>query len=145
MTILNSLHRGRLFILIGAFMIMAAAFLPWIAASVLFEDAPGVEEGIAIGWEGDGYLTGAVGLILLVGSLSSKGSPGKRYSLAGSILGFLVCLVILSDVLAIVRIAPEAGVLASTGVGLYLTFIGGVLAIIGGLHFTPMDMALAPS
>ena len=131
------MNKGQLIMLIGALGLIISAFLPWISVSALYGNAPGAEEGIAIGWEGDGFITGGIGLILLIGAFTSKGNPGKRYSIAGAIFGLLACVAIFTDFLAIAKIGPEAGILASTDIGLYLTLVGGIITIIGGLQMTP--------
>ncbi|TFH33605.1 MAG: hypothetical protein E4G99_11215 [Anaerolineales bacterium] len=131
------MNRGRLIMQIGAIGLIISAFLPWISVSNLYGNAPGAEEGIAIGWEGDGFITGGIGLILLVSTFMSKGKAGKRYSIVGAVFGLLACVAIFTDFQAIVKMRPEAGILASTDIGLYLTLVGGIVAIIGGLQMTP--------
>ena len=131
------MNKNQLIMVIGALILIIAAFLPWINVSALYGNVPGIDEGIAAGWEGDGFITGGIGLILLVSAFMIKGNPGKRYSITGAIFGLLTCSVILSDFLAIIRIGPEAGILASTCIGLYLTFAGGLLAIFSGLQMIP--------
>ena len=131
------MNKGQLIMLIGALSLIIASFLPWISVSALYGNASGVGEKIAIGWEGDGYFTGGIGLILLIGTFTSKGNPGKRYSIAGAIFGLLACVAIFTEFLAIAKIGPEAGILASTDIGLYLALMGGIFAIIGGLQMTP--------
>jgi hypothetical protein len=131
------MNKGQLIMLIGALGLIVASFLPWISVSALYGDASGVDESIAIGWEGDGYFTGGIGLILLLGVFTSKGNPGKRYSIAGAIFGLLACFMIFTDFLAIAKKEPDVGILASTDIGLYLTLLGGIIAIVGGLQMTP--------
>lgn len=131
------MNKCQLITLAGVLGLLGGAFLPWISVIALFGNIPGVDEGIAIGWEGDGFITGGIGLILLLRVLTSRGMPGKRYSIAGAILGLLAGVVIIADVLRIAEIGPEAGMLASTDVGLYLTFVGAIVAMIGGLQMTP--------
>jgi hypothetical protein len=134
----GQMNKGQKITLIGALSLLIAAFLPWISVTALYGNVPGVEEGIAIGWEGDGIITGGIGLILLIGVLLCKGRPGKRYSIAGAIFGSLACAVVLMDFRAIAKIGPDAGIFASTDVGLYLTLAGALVAVIGGLQMTPI-------
>ena len=131
------MNKGQLIMLIGALGLIIASFLPWISVSALYGNAPGVDERIAIGWEGDGYFTGGIGLILLLGAFTSRGNPGKRYSLAGAVFGLLACIAIFTEFLAIAKREPEVGILASTEIGLYLALVGGMIAIFGGLQITP--------
>lgn len=132
----KNIEKYQLILLIGAISLILAAFLPWIDVYELYGNVPGVNEGIEIGWEGDGFITGGIGLILILGIITSKGIPRKMYSIAGAIFGVLAISVIIADFFAIVRVAPRAGVLASTDVGLYLTFVGGLCAIIGSILAT---------
>jgi len=132
------MNKGQQITLIGALALLIAAFLPWISVTALYGNSPGIEEGIAVGWEGDGIMTGGIGLILLIGALLSKGRPGKKFSIAGAIFGLLACAVVISDFLAIAEIGPDAGLFASTDVGLYLTLVGALIVVIGGLQMTPM-------
>jgi hypothetical protein len=134
----GQMNKGQQITLIGAFALLIAAFLPWISVTALYGNVPGVEEGVAIGWEGDGIMTGGIGLILLIGVLFNKGKPGKRYSIAGAIFGLLACAVVLTDFRAMAEIGPDAGIFASTDVGLYITLAGALVAVIGGLQVTPM-------
>lgn len=132
------MNKGQQITLIGGLVLLIAAFLPWISATALFGNIPGIDEGIAIGWEGDGIMTGGIGLILLIVALLSKGRPGKRYSIAGAIFGLLACGIVLSDFLRIVEIGPNAGIFASIGVGLYLTLAGALAIVMGGLQMIPV-------
>ena len=102
--------------------------------AVLFGDAAIGHEGLAIGWEGDGVITGGIGALLLLGSLFYKGKPGKIYSLQITTLGLLVCWLIFLDFRRIAEIGPSAGLLAATDVGLYLTIAGGLAAVASGLQ-----------
>lgn len=128
------MNKGQLITLFGAFGLAIAVFLPWISVTALFGNIPGVDEGIAVGWEGDGIMTGGIGLILLIGILFSKGSPKRWYSTASVIFGLLACVVVLSDFRRIAEIGPDAGIFASTAVGLYLTVVSAIVVVIGGLQ-----------
>ena len=50
----------------------------------------------------------------------------------------MACAVVLTDFRAIAEIGPDAGIFASTDVGLYLTLVGAFIAVIGGLQITPI-------
>lgn len=133
------MKRTQIIILFGGVALIVAAFLPWMKPVVLFGEAAIGHEGIAIGWEGDGFFTGGVGAILLVISLFYKGKPGKIYSLLITALGLLVCWMILSDFRRIAEIGPSAGILAATDIGLFLTLAGGLAVVIGGLLKVPPE------
>ncbi|MCB2178435.1 hypothetical protein KQH61_03380 [bacterium] len=124
------MNKSQLLMAIGALGLIIAAFLPWISSEVLF----GMDRGIDIGWEGDGYVTGGIGLILFLGILTLRKRADKRFPILGILFGLLICAAIIADFLRIVEIAPQGNILASTDIGLYLTFTCGLLVVISGLY-----------
>lgn len=86
---------------------------------------------MAIGWEGDGVLTAAIGIVLILGELWAGGEVHRRHSLLAAALAALAAAVVLLDVRRILEIAPEAGFFAATDIGLYVTFAGSLLAFVG--------------
>jgi hypothetical protein len=115
------------------------AFLPWILVPDLFGLVGPAYESIEVGWEGDGIVTGWIGVILLVGALLSRGRAGRRYSVPGAILAAITVSVVLLDFQRILEIGPSTGFFAATDIGLYATLLGGLLAIIGSLRKTALD------
>jgi hypothetical protein len=128
------MKRSQQIILLGSIALLLGAFLPWISVPNLFGKAGPSYEGIEIGWEGDGIVTGGIGSLLLLGVLMFKGRFGKKFSLAEVILGFLAGTIVLLDFLRIAELDPAAGVIAATDVGLYITLFGALIALIGGVH-----------
>ena len=128
------MNQAQKITLIGALVLIIAAFLPWIKPTVLFGEAAISQESIAVGWEGDGIITGGVGWILLLVAFFFKGKPGKMYSLQIATAGLLACCVIFSDFRRIAEVGPTTGILAATDIGLYLTLAGGLVIIAGGLQ-----------
>jgi hypothetical protein len=53
--------------------------------------------------------------------------------LAGIVLAALAASVVLLDFRRILEIAPEAGFYAATDIGIYMTLVGALLALIGCL------------
>ncbi len=135
------MKRAQIITFLGGTALIVAAFLPWIKPVVLFGEAAIGYERLAIGWEGDGFVTGGVGAILLLVSLFYKGKPGKIYSLLVTVSGLLVCSAVLSDFRRIAEIGPSAGILAATDIGLFLTLAGGFAVVIGGLLKVPTEAA----
>jgi hypothetical protein len=135
------MKRAQIITFLGGTALIVAAFLPWMKPVALFGEAAIGHEGIAIGWEGDGFVTGGVGVILIFVTLFYKGKPGKIYSLQTTALGLLACWVILSDFRRIAEIGPSAGILAATDIGLFLTLVGGLSVVIGGLLKVPPEAA----
>lgn len=120
--------------IVGSIILIIGAFLPWISVANLFGKAGSAYEGIAVGWEGDGVLTGGIGLLLLLGTLVFKGSSEKKYAIIGVILAFLVGVIVFLDFLRIAELQPESGIFAATGLGLYMTLLGVLFAVVGGLQ-----------
>ena len=54
-------------------------------------------EGIEVGWEGDGFLTSGVGLILILGELLFGGVSRRWFTLTGVVLAALAALVVFLD------------------------------------------------
>lgn len=128
------MKRGKLMTLIGSIVLIIGAFLPWISVASLFGKTGPAYEGIAIGWEGDGVITGGIGLLLLLGAMLFKGSSGKKYAILRVVLALVVGAVVFLDFLRIAELQPESGIIAATGFGLYVTLLGALFAVIGGLQ-----------
>jgi len=103
-----------------------------MSVPVLFGVEGPAFEAIEIGWEDNGFITGGIGLILLLVVIFWKGGIGKRYSIPGAILAALAALVVIGCFQRILEINPGAGFFATTDTGIYLTLIGALLALIGG-------------
>ena len=125
------MNKSRLLILVGSFALIVGGFLPWISVSNLFGLSGPSYEGIAVGWEGDGFLTAAIGLILLLGELFLRGMSHRRFTLIGGFLAILAASVVFLDFRRILEIAPEAGFFAATDIGIYVTLAGALLVLIG--------------
>jgi len=133
------MRTNRMLVRIGGFILILGSRLPWMSVPVLFSVEGPAFEAIEIGWEGDGFITGGIGLILLLVGIFWKGRIAKRYSIPGAILAALAVLVVFGDFNRILEIDPEAGSFAATDVGIYVTLIGALLALVGALYRTPVD------
>jgi hypothetical protein len=130
---------NRTLVLIGGMILILGSRLPWISVSVLYGVEGPAFEAIEIGWEGDGFITGGIGLILLLVGIFWRGRIEKRYSIPGAILAALAVLVVFGDFYSILEIDPGAGFLAATDVGIYVTLLGALLALAGALYRIPVD------
>ena len=130
---------NRMLVLIGGLILVLGSRLPWISVPVLFGVEGPAFEAIEIGWEGDGLVTGGIGLILLLVAIFWSGRIEKRYSFPGAILATLAILVVIGDFYRILKIGPDAGFFAATDVGIYVTLIGALLALVGALYRTSVD------
>ena len=133
------MRTNRLLVLIGGLILILGSRLPWMSVPVLFGVQGPAVEAIEIGWEGDGLITGGIGLILLLVGIFWRGRIEKRYSIPGAILAALAVLVVIGDFYRILEIDPDAGFLAATDVGIYVTLIGAILALVGALYHASVD------
>ena len=90
-------------------------------------------EGIEVGWEGDGFITAGIGLILLFSELLFGGESRRWFTLTRVVLATLAASVVFLDFRRILELAPEAGFYAATDIGIYMTLVGALLALIGCL------------
>ena len=127
------MDKRKILVLAGSFLLIIAGFLPWISVPDLYGIQDPYYEGIEIGWEGDGYLTAGAGLILLLGELSLGLHSRRWLTFTGVVLAALAVTVVLLDFRQILKIAPETGFYAATDIGIYVTLVGALLALIGSL------------
>ena len=130
---------NRALVLIGGMILILGSRLPWMSVPVLFGAEGLTFEAIEIGWEGDGFITGGIGLILLLVGIFWRGRIEKRHSIPIAILASLAVLVVIGDFYRILEISPDAGFFAATDAGIYLTLFGALLALAGALLRTPVD------
>jgi hypothetical protein len=129
---------GRVFVIIGGVILVIGARLPWMSAPVLFGVEGHAYEAIEVGWEDNGIVTGGIGLILLLGGLFLGGRRGTKYSVPGAVLAALAVMVVAGCVWRVFEIDPSAGFFAATDVGLYVTLIGALVALVGALLKNPI-------
>ena len=127
------MNKGRILVLVGSLLLIVGWFLPWISAPNLFGLSGPSYVGIEIGWEGDRVLTTGVGLILVLSQLLFGGVTRRWFTLTGIVLAALAASVVFLDFRRILEIAPEAGFYAATDIGIYVTLVGALLALIGCL------------
>ncbi len=127
------MQMNRILILLGSLLLVVGARLPWISVPVLYGVEGSAYEAIEIGWEDNGFVTGGAGLILLVAGVVFKRWVGMRYSIPSSLLAGLALLVVTGCFWSIVKLSPAAGFIAATDVGLYVTLVGSLLALVGAV------------
>jgi hypothetical protein len=124
---------NRILVLMGGLMLIAGAHLPWMSVPVLFGVQGPTFEAIEIGWEDNGFITGGIGLILLLLWVFGRDRTGVRNSMVGTILAACAVLVVLGCFRRVLEIDPAAGFFAATDTGIYVTLIGALLALIGSV------------
>ena len=133
------MRTNRMLVLIGGLILITGSRLPWMSVPVLFGVEGPTFEAIEIGWEDNGFITGGISLILLLIGKLWRGRIGKRYSIPGAILAALAVLVGIGCFQRILEIDPGAGFFAAADVGIYVTLIGALLALVGALNRTSVD------
>ena len=128
------MHTNRLLVLIGGLLLVIGARLPWISVPVLFGVEGPAYEAIAVGWEGDGIITGGIGFLLLLEGMLIPGRRGTRYALLEAMLAALAAMVVVEGFYRMLEINPSAGIIAATDVGLYVTLLGALLALVGAVR-----------
>ena len=127
------MNKGRILVLVGSLLLIVGGFLPWISVPNLFGLSGPSYEGIEVGWEGDGFITAGIGLILLFSELLFGGESRRWFTLTRVVLATLAASVVFLDFRRILELAPEAGFYAATDIAIYMTLVGALLALIGCL------------
>ena len=120
----------RIILLSGGFLMMIGAFLQWGKVDTLLLDVS------LLGIRGVGVVTLAIGVVIMVLALLGKEKSEQRASITGALLGVIggaIALFVLAKPMAAAPQAPLDALL-TVGIGLYLTLLGALLAIIGGLR-----------
>jgi hypothetical protein len=133
------MRTNRMLVLIGGLILILGSRLPWISALILYGVERPAFEAIEIGWEGSSHTTGGIGLILLPTGLFWKERTGKRYSIPSAILATLAVFVVIGCFYRVLEIDPDDGFLRATDVGIFATFIGGLLALVGAVCRTSVN------
>jgi hypothetical protein len=131
---------ARITTLVGATLLVVGALLPWATMT-----APLVGIVNLYGYQGDGRITGGIGLLLFLGALITRATPGKRYSVAIGLLAALALLVAGLKVLSVGFAEAVVSGLAtgSIGMGVWVSVLGATLAVVGGLTKVPEVAAQA--
>jgi hypothetical protein len=134
------MYARRVLIILGAVILMTGSRLPWMSVPVLFGVEGPTFESIEIGWEDNGIVTGGIGVLLLLGGLFLGEKRSAMYSFAGAGLAALAVMVVAGCVWRVFEINPSAGFFAATDIGLYVSFIGGLVVLSGVLLKPPISL-----
>jgi len=102
------MHLNRFLVIVGGLILIIASQMRWMSTVVLFGLSDPVSRSLEIGWEDNGYITGGIGIILLLIGIFHKVKPGKRYSIPGLILAILAVLEVAGCFQRILEINPNA-------------------------------------
>ncbi len=130
------MYRGQQILFIGSLGLIIGALLPWATVT---SGVFGVSLNVA-GYQMYGMVTGALGLVFMIVSMASKGTPGKTYSTPTIVIGVAAILLLASVLMNLNRAVSQAdsgGLLTAIGPGLLMSIAGAVLATVGGLQEVP--------
>lgn len=121
----------KLLVLMGGLILILGSRLPWMSVPVLYGLQGPAYESIEIGWEDNGLITGGIGLILFLGAIFWRGKAKAGYSIPAVLLAVYAVFIVLGCFLSILETDPPAGFIAATDIGIYVTFIGALLTLVG--------------
>lgn len=130
------MNRPKLLTLLGSLGLLIGAFLPWTSMNSEYWKVSSTHAGI----EGDGLITAAIGVMLLLVALFVKGKAGTMYSyfvIILSIIAGFALFVNSSNYLHMNDTIYGKAAVYSLGFGMYLSFISALLAFIGGASRVP--------
>ena len=126
----------QLLLFLGGIGLLVAAFLPWS-----IDSSPLGDYSINWGYEGNGIITGGIGLLFIIGLIVRKGKLGKSDFAAGNILMLIAGALLLyntADVIYSGIVYTESGATTDFGSGLCLGLVGAMLIFIGGTLMAPV-------
>lgn len=117
-------------LLVGGFLMFVGAFFPWGKVDTRLLDVS------LLGIRGAGVITLAIGVVIILLALKGKDKTEQRASVTGALLGVIggavALYVFATSLVATSQMLPEF--VLSVGLGLYLTILGALLAVIGGVQ-----------
>jgi hypothetical protein len=130
---------GRLLALLGAIALIIGAVMPWAVLVTAFGTVQ------VYGHETVGLYTGILGGVSFFFALFVTNRPGKIYHVLIAILG-VICFGLTLDRYIIIaeNLNLSSYVNGTVGTGLYLTFLGSILLIVGGFLRFPAFPAPPP-
>jgi hypothetical protein len=121
----------KLLVLMGGLILILGSRLPWMSVPVLYGLQGPAYESIEIGWEDNGLVTGGIGLILFLGAIFWRSRAKAGFSIPAAILAVYAALIVTGCFLSILEMDPPAGFFAATDTGIYVSFIGSLLTLVG--------------
>ena len=136
-------HKQQLLLFLGGIGLLIGAFLPWSIHSSMLGDY-----SIHWGYEGNGVITGGIGLLLIIGLMIRKGKLGKSDYVAGNILAVFAGVLLLFNIADVIYsgiVYTESGATTDMGSGLCFGLVGAMLIFIGGTLKHPALQGTLPS
>lgn len=129
------MHSCRKLVLCGSLALIAGAFLPWSEWG-----CPSLHSSVHIlGLDGEGSASAIIGLLLLGMCLTKRAKPSSHYSLIGTLLASCAGAIAAENIFEVAgKISAtlaesSTDIVASVGIGLFVTLAGALLALGGAL------------
>lgn len=124
---------GKNLVLYGGIGLVVGALLPWGVITSMFGS-------LSInGFEGDGAISGFLGIVLFIIALTKKPKPDSRYSIFAGLIALLAGYIVVNTMFNIGSFSDGAGVYTQTGVGLYVSVVSAFLGLLGGFIYIPKE------
>jgi hypothetical protein len=124
----------------GSIVVILGSVLPWAIVEVVLFGQQSVG-----GLDGDGVITLALGIIVLILALTAREESGNAPPVIAGLLALVAGLIGLYDLTNVQQINPGILGEVSVGVGLYLVVIGAGVATVGSLSWTVKAKARLPN
>jgi len=133
----RKLKHSHILSILSGLLLVAGAFLPWATLS----NSLGASYTIT-GIEADGIFTIVIGAVIVLVSylLIIRKAKGKKSGIGLFVVGLVALVIGAIDTMGVNQVIEEkksvmaqSGIAAHVGIGLYLTLIGGILALIAGI------------
>ena len=123
----EGIQPAKILALIGSVGLVIGSVLPW--AQVV----SGFGTVSIAGYQGDGLITGGVGLIFLIASVLSLGRAGLVFAITGVLAGLLTGWIAIDKVGKFMGDGADIAERLSVGAGVYVTVLGATLLFFGAL------------
>jgi hypothetical protein len=134
---MKKMHRGQWITLCAGIVLVATLVLPWAVRTG--DDMPATWHEVEFGYDGGGWFTGSLGLVLIAHAVLIRGKPGFAYSLPAVALAIVLATLLVIEKSTIPWDASyhNLGEIISVGPGIYISLVGTLLAVIGGAQTVP--------
>ncbi|NIV98872.1 hypothetical protein GWN26_06860 [Candidatus Saccharibacteria bacterium] len=114
-------------VIFGGIGLIIGALLPWGTATA------GFSRMSIFGFEGNGVITGGIGLVLVLVGLVKKPNPGKSFFPLGGIILLYAGYIVIKTMFNIGFIGNDALGIAQIGSGLYISVVSVFIGLFGSL------------
>ncbi|HSG25569.1 MAG TPA: hypothetical protein VLA32_05565 [Anaerolineales bacterium] len=119
--------RAKNMVIFGGLGLVVGALLPWGTTTA------GYSQLSILGFEGDGVISGAIGLVLALVGLVKKPNPDKSFFPLGGILVLFAGFIVIKTMFNIGSIGNDAFGIAQIGSGLYVSVVSVFIGLFGSI------------